>query len=144
MKKHVGLVHINKSITQISERDETSQAARRKGNIKDSMLGGPLLNDVLSDSMDNTNLLLQQTDISRFDMQTIEKNVLLDSDNLNLSVENFIHDTDNFNFNIDEDKEQHVCDICLKPFSKLKRLVQHLQKHTGKYTCSECLVVSYF
>lgn len=105
------------------------------------MLGGPLLNDVLTDSMDNTNLLLHQTDITRFDPHNMENN-LLDNDNLNLTVDNFIEDDDDkFNFNIDEDKDEYVCDICLKPFVKLKRLVQHLQKHTGKYTCSECLVV---
>ncbi|GJQ84102.1 hypothetical protein Trydic_g12077 [Trypoxylus dichotomus] len=139
LKKHVTIVHANKSlIPVVTDQSDNTYLAKKRGYTKDTMLGGPLLNDMLADSMDNTNLLLQQTDISRFDMHN---DILLDNDNLNLAVENFIQDDDNFNFNIDEDKEEHVCDICMKPFAKLKRLVQHLQKHTGKYACPECLVI---
>ncbi|KRT78578.1 zinc finger protein [Oryctes borbonicus] len=138
LKKHIKIVHANKSVISIDNQSENTHLTKKRGDTKDAMLGGPLLNDMLTDSMDNTNLLLQQTDISRFDMHN---DILLDNDNLNLAVENFIQDDDNFNFNIDEDKVEHICDICLKPFAKLKRLVQHLQKHTGKYTCSECLVI---
>ncbi|KAI4464477.1 zinc finger and btb domain-containing [Holotrichia oblita] len=139
LKKHIKIVHANKTGLPINDNIENSQQIKkRKNDIKDTMVGGPLLNDMLTDSMDNTNLLLQQTDISRFDMHN---DILLDNDNLNLVVENYMPDDDNFNFNINEDKEEHICDICLKPFAKLKRLVQHLQKHTGKYACPECLVI---
>ncbi|KAI4464468.1 finger putative transcription factor family-related [Holotrichia oblita] len=139
LKKHIKIVHANKTGLPINDNNENSQQIKkRKNDIKDTMVGGPLLNDMLTDSMDNTNLLLQQTDISRFDMHN---DILLDNDNLNLVVENYMPDDDNFNFNINEDKEEHICDICLKPFAKLKRLVQHLQKHTGKYACPECLVI---
>lgn len=110
-------------------------------NDKDALVGGPLLNDILSDSLDNTNVLLQQTD---FDMGLGNQNIMLETENLN--VDNLLSDNvkelDHFNFEIDENQEQFICDICLKEFPKLRSLILHLNKHIGKYCCHICKKVS--
>lgn len=107
--------------------------------VKDSLVGGPLLNEVLTESLDNSNILLQQFDIGNID----NTNMLLDSENL--GVDHLLTDNvkylEHFNFDIDENQEQFMCDICLKSFCKLKLLVQHLKRHTGKYMCPHCLTV---
>lgn len=129
---------------KICEIDKVTKNKSAKDHVKDSLVGGPLLNEVLTESLDNSNILLQQTDMEQFDIGNIDNsNMLLDSENL--GVDHLLTDNvkylEHFNFDIDENQEQFLCDICLKSFSKLKLLVQHLKRHTGKYMCPHCLMV---
>nr|XP_022918955.1 zinc finger protein 271-like isoform X1 [Onthophagus taurus] len=141
LKKHLHIVHGNAPPQKNLKKFDDKALNNNKNLGKDSMVGGPLLNELLTDSMDNTNLFLQQN-IEDFDIQNIDnQNILLDGDSLNLGMDNLISDNDNFNFDLSADQEEHVCDICMKPFNKLKQLIQHLQMHTGKYTCPKCLVI---
>lgn len=39
--------------------------------------------------------------------------------------------------------KMHTCDICNKQFQNLQYLCRHLKKHTGEYTCLQCLMVSF-
>lgn len=39
--------------------------------------------------------------------------------------------------------KMHICDICNKQFQTLQYLIRHLKKHTGEYTCIQCLTVSW-
>lgn len=108
---------------------------------KDVALGGPLLNDMFTDSSD-----LQQADLNQFDLSMDNQNLLLDNDNLiveNLLSEN-VKDLDHFNFEIDDGQKQFVCDICLKQFTKVKLLIIHLRHHTGDFMCYKCLKVCYY
>lgn len=144
LKKHLKVVHCNslgnppdqKATTNAKENEIVIERTRRKDDI-----GGPLLNDILADSLDNSNIMLQQTVINAFDMEN--QNMLIESDNL--SVDNILNENvkqlEHFNFEIDETEERFVCDVCLKAFNKLKLLVQHLQKHTARYVCYKCLKV---
>jgi hypothetical protein len=105
---------------------------------KDVALGGPLLNDMFTDSSD-----LQQADLNQFDLSMDNQNLLLDNDNLiveNLLSEN-VKDLDHFNFEIDDGQKQFVCDICLKQFTKVKLLIIHLRHHTGDFMCYKCLKI---
>lgn len=115
--------------------------------VKDSVIGGPLLSDILTDSLDNTSMLLSHTELSSFDLNCVgNQSMLLETENLsvdNLFNEN-VKELDHFNFEIDENAEKFVCDICLKAFTKLQFLVQHLKKHTGKFACPRCLKVLVF
>lgn len=121
--------------------DKTLDSTSKLKDIKtkkDTVVGGPLLNDILTDSMDNTNLLLSQ---SGFDISFTNENILMETDNLNvdnLLMSENVKELDHFNFELAENQEQFVCDICLKEFSKLKQLYLHLNKHTGKYYCKTC------
>lgn len=106
--------------------------------------GGPLLNIISNDSLDNSNMLLRQTEI---DLNNDSTDALLETENLNvdnlLNEEN-VRGLDHFNFDIDESTDQFVCDVCLKPFGKLPLLVQHMRLHTGQYTCLCCYKVNDF
>lgn len=139
MWKHLKIVHGNGVLKNsvIFNKSNIVNLPKSDSNTKDSLFGGPLLNDILMDSTDNTNLLLPQTSLT-------SQSVLLEDENLN--VDNLFNDNekclDHFNFEIDENKEQFICDICLKEFSKLKFLIIHLNKHTGKYMCQKCFKVS--
>lgn len=104
---------------------------------KDVVLGGPLLNDVFTDSLD-----LPQNEFSQFHPNLDNQTLLLDNEeNLDFGS---VKDLDHFNFEIDDNQKHFVCDLCLKQFAKLKLLVEHLKSHTGKYTCFKCLKVCYF
>lgn len=89
-------------------------------------LGGPLLNNFFTETLDNVNLLAASGDLS------------LDFENLNVGS----CELDDFNFELGESKEQLVCDICLRPFGKLKHLVLHLKGHTGNFVCNICTKVN--
>lgn len=139
LKKHVKIVHCS-SLSNPPE--QTSKAHPQVDDLvvertkrKDAVIGGPLLNDVLSDSLDNS------MEINSFDLEN--QNILIESDNLN--VDNILNENvkelEHFNFELDETEEKFVCDVCLKSFNKLKLLVQHLKKHTAKYFCHKCLKV---
>lgn len=139
LKKHIKIVH-SSSLENTSDQNCTvninlNEILKEK---KDAEIGGPLLNDMLTDSLDNSNIVLQQTEMSAFDLEN--QNILIESDNLN--VDNILNENvkeiEHFNFEIDKTEEQFVCDICLKVFNKLRLLVQHLKKHTAKYFCSKC------
>ncbi|KAK5646832.1 hypothetical protein RI129_005296 [Pyrocoelia pectoralis] len=131
LRRHMKEVH--NETTAIKVRKNTEADATKP---KELIVGGPLLNDLLTDSLDNTNLILPN----------IELNLnVLENDALNLSVDNLLNDNvkelDHFNFDITESQEQFVCDVCLKVFAKLKYLIQHLKKHTGRFTCGHCLKI---
>lgn len=136
LKKHLKIVHCGSdqiSKTSSKENDIAIETSGRREYI-----GGPLLNDMLTDSLDNSNIMLQQTEMSNFDL--VDQNMLIESDNL--SVDNILNgnvkELEHFNFEIDETEERFVCDVCLKAFNKLRLLVQHLKKHTAKYVCLKC------
>lgn len=142
LKKHVKVVHsgsLGNTSDQINKTNlKDNEIINEKNRKKDAIIGGPLLNDMLTDSLDNSNIMLQQTEMSSFDLEN--QNMLIESDNLN--VDNIFNENvkelEHFNFEIDETEERFVCDVCLKAFTKLKYLVMHLRKHTAKYFCYKC------
>lgn len=144
LKKHIKIVHSGSLKNTFDKTSKTNfkknEGISEKLKKTDAVIGGPLLNDVLTDSLDNSSIMLQ-TEISTFDLEN--QNILIESDNLN--VDNILNENvkelEHFNFEIKETEEQFVCDICLKAFNKLKLLVQHLKKHTAKYFCYKCLKV---
>ncbi|KAJ8940016.1 hypothetical protein NQ314_010847 [Rhamnusium bicolor] len=148
LNKHLRFVHGNnlkKTTDSLKDAQIIVLNIKDKCDSKDISVGGPLLlNNITADSLDNSTLLLPQTDLSQFDLSGIEnQNTLLENENLNLNVDNILNDNvkqlDHFNFEINEpEMEQLICDICLKSFIKLKSLVQHIEQHTGKYLCYEC------
>lgn len=150
LKKHLKIVHGN-NLTQTVEtikEAEITVAKKREQDSKDASVGGPLLlNSITTDSLDNSSLLLPQTDLMRLDLNGIEnQNIMMETENLNLNVDNIINENvkqlDHFNFELNElEPEQLICDICLKSFIKLKALIQHIQQHTGKFLCHECNMV---
>lgn len=149
LKKHLNIVHSSNGLAKTTDSrlpdKQPSTKQKEIVKIKESVIGGPLLNDILTDSLDNSNLILHQTEINNFDLNNIEnQNILVESDNLN--VDNLLTDNvkgfDHFNFELDETQEQFICDVCLKAFTKLRLLILHLRKHTGRYTCPHCLTVS--
>ncbi|KAF5307813.1 hypothetical protein FQR65_LT06685 [Abscondita terminalis] len=135
LRKHIKLQHTKPIITNtINSTSSNTSTVNEKS--KDARVGGPLLNDLLADSLDNTNLVLPNIELN---MNSLE------NDALNLAVDNFLTDNvkelDHFNFEISESQEQYVCDICLKVFTKQHYLLQHLKKHTGRFTCGFCLKI---
>lgn len=104
---------------------------------KDIVLGGHLINDVLSDSFD-----LPQNELNQFNLNLDNQSLLFDNEE-NLDFGN-VKDLDHFNFEIDDNQKHFVCDICLKQFTKLKLLVAHLKAHTGRFLCFQCLKVCFF
>jgi hypothetical protein len=137
LKSHLKIVHkmyFSTSQPKSSKNVESTINAP----CKDVALGGPLLNDMFTDSSD-----LQQADLNQFDLSMDNQNLLLDNDNLiveNLLSEN-VKDLDHFNFEIDDGQKQFVCDICLKQFTKVKLLIIHLRHHTGDFMCYKCLKI---
>lgn len=131
LRRHVKLEHTKPIVT--STRSSILPLNNQKSK---DVVGGPLLNDLLTDSLDNTNLVLPNIELN---MNALE------SDAMNLAVDNLltenVKELDHFNFEIAESQEQYVCDICLKVFSKLYYLLQHLKKHTGRFTCGYCLKI---
>ncbi|XP_044268277.1 PR domain zinc finger protein 15-like [Tribolium madens] len=130
LKNHLKIVH--KMFMTSSSKTSKSIVSPTKTDSRDVVLGGPLLNDMFTDSSD-----LQQFDL--LDNQ----NLLLDSDNL--TVENLLNDNvkdlDHFNFEIDDSQKQFICDICFKQFNKMKLLIVHLRQHTGDFMCFKCLKI---
>lgn len=107
---------------------------------KDISVGGPLLNDILGDSLDNSNLTLQQTDLNSLELNYIESNILLDNENFNMDnlLNENVKELDHFNFELKDSVEDIVCDICLKVFTKLSNLIKHMVQHTGTFFCHTC------
>ncbi|XP_063902821.1 zinc finger protein 569-like [Zophobas morio] len=134
LKNHMKFVHKVVFATTAPKPPKTVDAVA-KTQCKDVALGGPLLNDIFTDSSD-----LQQSDLNQFDLNIDNQNLLLDNDNL--TVENLLNenvkDLDHFNFEIDDSQKQFVCDICLKQFTKVKLLIIHLRHHTGDFMCYKC------
>ncbi|KAF5281232.1 hypothetical protein FQA39_LY05118 [Lamprigera yunnana] len=132
LRKHVKLKHKKHK----SKVNTINKLSCQNFKAKDALVGGPLLNDLLNDSLDNTNLVLLNNELN---MNALE------SDTLNLAVDNLltenVKELDHFNFEIGESQEQHVCDICLRVFTKLHYLRQHLRIHTGRFTCGHCLKI---
>lgn len=116
---------------------KSNESVKTKIQSRDVTLGGPLLNMC----MDPSDLNLNQLDVG-LDTNNL---LLLDSDNLlvdNLLNDN-VKDLDHFNFEIDDNQKQYVCDICLKQFNKVRLLIIHLRHHTGDFFCFKCLKVKY-
>ncbi|KAJ8979541.1 hypothetical protein NQ317_017689 [Molorchus minor] len=151
LKKHLKFVHGSPPTVSVEKIKDTKipiSKAKDPNESKESVGGPLLLNDIIPDSLDNSNLFLAQsaqTDINHFDLNSMEnQNILLENENLNLNVENILI-TDNvkelghFNFDIKEQEtDRLVCDICLKSFAKLRSLIQHIELHTGKFLCHQC------
>lgn len=141
LKKHVKIVHsgsLGSTSEQINNSSINNNKIFPKENKRDCIIGGPLLNDILTDSLDNSNIMLQQTEMTNFDLDS--QNILMEADILNVDnilTEN-VKEIEHFNFEIDETEERFVCDVCLKAFNKLNLLVMHLRKHTAKYFCHRC------
>lgn len=111
-------------------------------------VGGPLFNEILNDSFDNSNLAMPNLELNQFSLSlenTVANQSILENDNLSLNADILLADNvnefDHFNFEIGESKEQHVCDICLKSFTKVLLLRLHMRMHTGTYTCHQCCKV---
>lgn len=142
LKKHIKIIHsgaLGSSYEKINKANlGQSDTISEKNKKRDAIIGGPLLNDVLTDSLDNSSVVLQQTEISSFELDN--QNILIESDNLNVDniLNENVKDLEHFNFEIYETEEYFICDICLKAFNKLKLLVQHLKKHTAQYFCYKC------
>lgn len=103
---------------------------------KDIVLGGHLINDAFTDSFD-----LPQNELNQVNLNLDNQSLLFDTEE-NLDFGN-VKDLDHFNFEIDDNQKHFVCDICLKQFTKLKLLVEHLKAHTGRFLCSRCLKVGF-
>lgn len=141
LKKHIRIVHCSSfGKSHPTNKTGCKEIETVQENLKrcDTVIGGPLLNDVLVDSLDNSSIMLQQTELDNFDLEN--QNILIESENLNVDniLNENVKDLEHFNFEIDETDERFICDICLKAFSKLRLLVQHLKKHTAKYICYKC------
>ncbi|CAH0557098.1 unnamed protein product [Brassicogethes aeneus] len=142
LQKHMKLIHSTNRIKNAPK--ETSSIPLIKGSMqcKDVSLGGPLLNVILNDSLDNSNFLIQKNEeLNQFNLANIDNhNTLMDTENFN--VDNLLNDNvkelDHFNFELKDAEEDIVCDICLKVFVSLRSLIRHLGLHTGKYFCKEC------
>ncbi|RZC35583.1 PR domain zinc finger protein 15-like, partial [Asbolus verrucosus] len=137
LKSHLKIVHKSSFATSQPKPTKNCESTS-KVLCKDVALGGPLLNDMFTDSSD-----LQQADLNQFELNIDNQNLLLDADNLieeNLLNEN-VKDLDHFNFEIDDSQKQFVCDICLKQFTKVKLLIIHLRHHTGDFVCFKCLKI---
>lgn len=145
-KNHLKLFH-NSTVMDMGKTvtDKCYESLIPKGvvELKDNCVGGPLLVDnMLTDGFDNSNLLIQQQDPSSFDMQI---NDLLEVDTLNLGVDHIlnssIRDFDLLNSDVnrkEEEKDTYICDICLRTCSSLKSITSHLKLHMAKYFCSLC------
>lgn len=115
LHKHQKFLHgISKAIKIVPRKNENT-------------FGGPLLNDNCFD-----NFLLQQTCTSNFN--SIDNSNILTENNDNEQL---------FDIEINcEENEKIICDICLKGYTKLKSLIEHLKIHTGQFYCKECNKVS--
>lgn len=148
LRRHVQSKH-KKGLHNLTNDSKATKMPPDKTGNKDVLVGDPLLNVLLNDSLDNTNLVMPNIELNQMGVtlgSTLEsQSLLLESDSLNLNVDNLltenVKELDHFNFEIGESQEQYVCDVCLKAFSKLHYLTQHLRKHTGRYTCQYCLKV---
>lgn len=136
MKKHYSVVHKPMIVESLSKPDTTLQTTCNFAT-KDVVLGGNMLNDVFADRLD-----LPQNEFNHFNINLDNPSLLLDNEE-NLDFGN-VKDLDHFNFEIDDNQKHFVCDLCFKPFTKLKRLVEHLKAHTGKFLCFKCLKVCLF
>lgn len=114
-----------------------SQSSPKSAELRSQAVGGPLLNEIFTESnLDNPNLLLSSDVLSR-DLESDNFDNLLGDDSVN-------KDLDQFNFEIEEKNTNQllVCDICVKQFAKLHHFVLHLKSHTGKFVCMICEKVS--
>ncbi|KAK9879634.1 hypothetical protein WA026_006699 [Henosepilachna vigintioctopunctata] len=131
LKKHMNIVHNNNSLTKT----ESPKIQSNQNIAKELSLGGPLLNNLEPiDNLDNSNLLVPSLNNLNEDFQNIGSE--------NLNFENLLTDNvralDHFNFEIGDCQEEFVCDICVKTFTKLHYLVQHLKRHTAENFCINC------
>ncbi|XP_076271048.1 uncharacterized protein LOC143202932 [Rhynchophorus ferrugineus] len=148
-KNHLRLFH-ESSITEagkpnnqtqiISKNLETVNPKKGVADLKDNCVGGPLLvHNLLNDGFDNSNLLVQQQEISSMDIGVHD---LLDADNLNLGVDGILNHTFDYlnseSSKKEDEKEEFLCDICLKTFNSSKSITLHLKLHMGKYFCTSC------
>ncbi|KAJ8951838.1 hypothetical protein NQ318_019813 [Aromia moschata] len=148
LNKHLRFVHGNtpkKSAETTKDPQVPAPKQKERESKETTSVGGPLLlNDIIPDSLDNSSLFLPQTDISQFDLSSIDnQNILLESDNLNLNMDNILTENvkglEPFNFEINvPETGQLVCDVCLKSFVKLRSLIMHIEQHTGKFLCYGC------
>lgn len=114
-----------------------SQSPPKSAKSKSQAVGGPLLNEIFTESdPDNPNLLLSSDVLGR-DLESDTFDNLLGDDSVN-------KDLDQFNFEIEEKNTGQllVCDICVKQFGKLPHFILHLKSHTGKFVCTICEKVS--
>lgn len=113
--------------------------------LKSNTIGGPLLLQVFNDSLDNSNSLMQQPDVS-FEMENYEnQNMLLDGENLRLNVDvignHSMKDLEDFSADVTTKElkvQEFICDICLRKFATPKSIYIHLKLHMGKYFCRTC------
>ncbi|XP_044752644.1 zinc finger and BTB domain-containing protein 41-like isoform X1 [Coccinella septempunctata] len=113
----------------------TYETAETSSDVcKEASIGGPLLNSTVSpENLENSDLIIQTPSSEDTQMMVVEN---FNTENL-LVTENF-RTMDYFNFDIEEVKEEIVCDVCFKNFSTLPNLIQHLKGHRGDYHCSGC------
>ncbi|KAG5876662.1 hypothetical protein JTB14_027139 [Gonioctena quinquepunctata] len=145
-QKHKKIVHNDDTVKVFeSEKDLAPDPKKTLSSTpKDNSMGGPMLNEIMTDSLDNPSLVLPQNYLSEFDLSNIEnQGKLLGNENLQLNTESILNenvkDLESFNFELKEpDNDQLMCDICLKSFKKLKLLILHMAQHTGRHTCHEC------
>ncbi|XP_019869816.2 PR domain zinc finger protein 15 [Aethina tumida] len=140
LKKHLKIVHSSQLVQNPSSKEPNLTITKINPINKDISVGGPLLNDILGDSLDNSNLTLQQTDLNSLELNYIESNILLDNENFNMDnlLNENVKELDHFNFELKDSVEDIVCDICLKVFTKLSNLIKHMVQHTGTFFCHTC------
>ncbi|CAH1176122.1 unnamed protein product [Phaedon cochleariae] len=153
-QKHMKIVHesdilITHEASPKENKPHLAQSTKKSFTkiSKDNCVGGPLLNEVIGDSLDITTLDLPHTDTGAFDLNSMEnQGSIFENENLNLNMESILEDSqkglEHFNFELKEsESEQFICDICLKKFKRLRYLVFHMDLHTGKHTCRLCYKV---
>lgn len=151
LQNHVKSVHstildIKPDITPTGKIKITNKNINNDSLVKDLYIGGPLLLTSLDqESLDNSNPMLGQTGSKQLELNSFtDHSNELENDHLNLNVDSIlmtdnVKELEHFNFELNEsESEQLVCDLCLKSFQKVRLLIIHLAKHTGKYTCLEC------
>lgn len=109
-----------------------------------------LMNEALSETDHSSLLLLDQLDNQPLtlysdlnDVDTLRE--ILCDDNTKASKTAQEKSIADFSLELVESEntsKMYNCDICNKQFQTLQYLCRHLKKHTGEYTCLQCLMVN--
>ncbi|XP_066244842.1 PR domain zinc finger protein 5-like isoform X1 [Euwallacea similis] len=148
-RRHMRFAHGDSFIETDTAADEKKikilDSSKKESKQKLS-IGGPLMTECISDSLENSNSFIPKSDENLFELETYDyKNMLFESDNLRFSLDigNSIRDFDDLELDLKNNKDpdeqkNSLCDICLKRFSSVKSLASHLRLHVGQYFCSSC------
>lgn len=112
-----------------------------------------LMNEALSETDHSSLLMLDQLNLTETQPLTLYSDLndvdtlreILCDDNTKASKTAQEKSIADFSLDLVESEnssKMHICDICNKQFQTLQYLCRHIKKHTGEYTCLQCLMVS--